>query len=750
MTLKTVMPTSPKQIRARIDRRLASWQPSDALPPAAEILMHELRVKHIDLEMQNEELQRAYADLEESRDRYIDLYESSPACYLTLSRDGLIASINLTGANMFGVARKDLIMRRFSNLVTPEDDARWAQLFISIMNNDPLQVHELALQNKAGKIFHVQLSSQRITSSDNTTCARIALTDITTSKLSKEAQRIAAIAFNAKEGIFIANAKGIILKVNQAFTDIMGYSAREAVGQTAHLFRSGRQTEDFYRTMWETIYQTGSWQGEIWNRRKNGEVFPEWLTIASIMDEDDCVTHYVVTFTDITQRKDATDKVERLAFFDHLTQLPNRRYLLDRLHQAAANSARSKNYIALLFIDLDNFKTINDSLGHDIGDLLLVTVAQRLQTCVREGDTVARLGGDEFVIMLDNLGQHQDHAAAHAKVVGEQILASLNAPYQLASHRCNNTPSIGVTLFNSQDEGVSDMFKRADFAMYSAKKAGRNTIRFFDPDMQAAISARATLETDLRMALAANQFSLYFQMQVRSGHVFGAEALLRWHHPVRGVIAPMEFIPLAEESGLILPIGQWVLEAACVQLARWNMHPQMRYLRLAVNISARQFHQRDFCAQVSSAIKKAAISPHNLKLELTESLVLDDIEEAIRKMRELKAIGVGFSMDDFGTGFSSLAYLTQLPLFQLKIDRSFVHNIGRAPSDAMIVQTIIGMADSLGLEVIAEGVETEAQRMFLEQRGCPNCQGDLFGKPVSLAEFERLSHQQSQPEQRCA
>ena len=454
------------------------------------------------------------------------------------------------------------------------------------------------------------------------------------------------------------------------------------------------------------------------------------------------ITNYVATFIDITVSKAAADKIERLAFYDPLTGLPNRRLLRDRLKSALASSHRSGRQGALLFIDLDNFKTLNDTLGHDMGDLLLQQVARRLESCVREGDTVARLGGDEFVVMLEDLSEQALDAAAQTEFIGDKILVALNQSYRLATHDFHSTASIGATLFNGHEQSIEELLKQADIAMYQAKTAGRNALRFFDPQMQASICARVALETDLRLALVENQFKLYYQPQFyHNGQVIGAEVLIRWQHPQRGLVFPADFIQLAEETGLILPIGQWVLETACAQIKIWESSAHTRHLQLAVNVSARQFRQPDFVEQVCQVLSRSAIRPGNLKVELTESLVLDDIDDTILKMHALREIGVRFSMDDFGTGYSSLSYLTQLPLDQLKIDRSFVHNIGIKATDAVIVQTIIGMANNLGMEVIAEGVETETQRAFLEQHDCQVCQGFLFSKPVPIEQFELLQRQ---------
>ena len=439
------------------------------------------------------------------------------------------------------------------------------------------------------------------------------------------------------------------------------------------------------------------------------------------------------------ERKQAERQIEHLAYYDSLTQLPNRRLFLDRLQQALAGCARSGRKGALLFVDLDNFKILNETAGHDVGDQLLVEVARRIGGCVRNGDTVARLGGDEFVALLEDLSSNRQEAAAETNEVGERILSALAQPYTIAGRQRHSAASIGVTLFIDAVDSLDELLKQADIAMYQAKSAGRNTLRFFDPEMQGALAARAVLESALRLAILDRQFTLFYQPQVAGGGgIIGAEALLRWRHPERGMVPPGEFIPLAEETGLILPIGQWVLEAACSRLKDWADDPRTRALRLAINVSARQFRQADFVDAVRRALESAGAPAAKLKLELTESLIIDDIEGTIAKMRALKDLGVGFSLDDFGTGYSSLSYLTRLPLDQVKIDQSFVRKLPDSANDAAVVVTIITLAKTLGIDVIAEGVETEAQRRFLERHRCPTYQGFLFSPPVDIAEFERL------------
>jgi diguanylate cyclase (GGDEF)-like protein/PAS domain S-box-containing protein len=455
-----------------------------------------------------------------------------------------------------------------------------------------------------------------------------------------------------------------------------------------------------------------------------------------------------VSIRDITERKQAQaaqalaiSEIDSLAFYDPLTHLPNRRLLMDRLAQALTASIHHARKSALLFVDLDNFKTINDTLGHHQGDALLVQVAQRLKTCVREGDTVARLGSDEFVVMLEDLSENALDAATQVEAVGEKILTTLGQDYPLDNGAHHSTSSIGVTLFDgSMPESSEEPLKRGELAMFKAKAAGRHTLCFFDAQMQADVSAHAALEADLREAVAKRQFLLHYQAQVvGSGRITGVEALVRWQHPQRGVVSPAEFIPLAEASGLILPIGQWVLETACAQLATWASQPALAHLTIAVNVSARQFRQADFVDTVMATLARTRAKPKLLKLELTESMLVDDVEGIIAKMGTLKGIGVGFSLDDFGTGYSSLTYLKRLPLDQLKIDQGFVKNIVTDTNDAAIAKMVIALAESTGLAVIAEGVELQAQADFLAHLGCHAYQGYLFSKPLPLAAFEALA-----------
>ena len=666
------------------------------------------------------------------------LIEASLDTLMMINAKGEITDINTATEKVTGMDRAALIGSDFSSRFTDPEKARsgYQQVFSLGFVID----YPLVIRHTSGSTIDVlyNFSAYR-DGNGNVLGVFAAARDITERKKTEADLRVAATAFESQEGMLVTDADNVILRVNSAFTKITGYSAQEVIGKNPRILQSGRQDTIFYATMWDSINNTGTWEGEVWNRRKNGEIFPERLTITAVKDQDGIVTNYVATLFDITLSKAAADEIERLAFYDPLTGLPNRRLLLDRLKPALASSHRSRRKCALLFIDIDNFKTLNDTLGHDFGDLLLQQVAERLTSCVREVDTVARLGGDEFVVMLEDLSEQTIDAVEQAEAVGNKILAMLNQPYLLATHHYHSTPSIGATVFSGHEQTIDELLKQADIAMYHAKASGRNALRFFDPQMQASITARVALETDLRLALTENQFEMYYQLQTTSNsQAVGAEALIRWHHPQRGLISPSDFIPLAEENGLILSIGKWVLEKACAQIKIWEGSEHTRHLQLAVNVSARQFRQADFVEQVNQILRSNAINPNKLKLELTETMILDDIDDTIVKMNALKAIGVHISMDDFGTGHSSLSSLRKLPLDQLKIDQSFVRDILSDIDDAVIVQTIIAMANNLGIEVIAEGVETEAQRIFLEQNNCRLCQGYLFSKPVPIEQFEQL------------
>jgi diguanylate cyclase (GGDEF)-like protein/PAS domain S-box-containing protein len=527
--------------------------------------------------------------------------------------------------------------------------------------------------------------------------------------------------------------------VNPALSALTEGGTNALLGKKPSEFPGGQDYIVFESKIRE-VFETGrDVEFELNLTSHTGKKFCTHIRLTAEHDSSGSIVTVMGVGRDISELNMERQKVNEMAFYDSLTGLPNRRLLINRLQRSLATSARSGLNNALIFIDLDNFKTLNDTLGHDVGDLLLREAAQRLTACMRQEDTVARMGGDEFVIILEKLSERVQEAEFQVGAFGRKILAILNQPYQLANHSRHITPSIGIVLFSGNQLSIDELMKRADIAMYQAKKIGRNTIRFFDLDMQTAVENRSSLEESMKQALPLQQFEIHYQPQVNdAGTIVGAEVLLRWQHPVHGTILPADFIPIAEETGLIVDIGLHVLKSACRQLKTWEKDPGKNHLHLSVNISARQFQQADFVEQITGIFESAEINPARMTLEITESMVLDNVHETIKKMHALKEKGVKFAMDDFGTGHSSLSGLKRLPLDQIKIDQSFVHDISENDDAAVIIQTIIAMGNNLGMEVIAEGVETAEQKDFLLQHHCVNFQGYFFGDPMPLDEFERV------------
>jgi len=560
-------------------------------------------------------------------------------------------------------------------------------------------------------------------------------------ELRKQKDLLVSIIQHAPIRVFWKDRESRYVGCNSQFAHDAGLAEPEELAGKTDYAMSWHEQAEFYRADDQAVMESGIPKLDFEEPQTTPDGRTIWLSTSKVplRGEDNQITGVLGIYTDITSRKQAEEQIHNLAYFDPLTGLPNRTLLLDRLKQAMTSGNRNGAFGAVLLIDLDNFKTLNDTLGHDMGDMLLKQVAQRLTLCVREGDTVARLGGDEFVVVLAGFSTGERDAATAIETVTEKILAALSQPYQLGNLHHHTTASIGVTLFKGDLASIDDLMKQADLAMYKSKAAGRNVIRFFDPSLESAVKVRAALEDDLRRGIVEKQLLLHYQPQMAGGQLTGAEVLVRWQHPQRGLVSPAEFIPLAEETGLILPLGHWVLETACTQLALWAGRPEMAHLTVAVNVSAHQFRQPDFVDQVLTVLKNTGAHPHRLKLELTESLLVSNVEELIEKMFALKGKGVGFSLDDFGTGYSSLSYLKRLPLDQLKIDQSFVRDVLVDINDASIAKTIIALAQNLGLGVIAEGVETEAQQEFLAGLGCHAYQGYFYSRPLPIDGFEQFA-----------
>jgi diguanylate cyclase (GGDEF)-like protein/PAS domain S-box-containing protein len=550
-----------------------------------------------------------------------------------------------------------------------------------------------------------------------------------------EKLHLAATVFEASsEGIMITDAGNNIVTVNRAFTEITGYAEEEVRGKNPRLLNSGRQEREFYLALWESLNRHGHWQGEIWNRRKNGELYPEWQVINVVRNGGGEVSHYIAVFSDISQRKYDEERIAYLAHYDPLTDLPNRVLFHDQLGRLLASSQRQEKPVAILLLDLDRFKNVNESLGHLFGDQLLQLVAQRLRSVVREEDLVARLGGDEYVAVLSDLGEVQN-----AALVAQKILDGFASPFSVDAQEISITASIGVSLYPDDGDTPDMLLKNAESAMYGAKQSGRNSYRFYTQSMNASVLSLLKMENAMHHALERGEFLLHYQPQadIATGRIVGMEALIRWRHPERGMIPPIEFIPLAEESGFIIPIGEWVLREACRQTKLWH-DAGYSDLCVAVNLSAVQFKQSNLTDVIQGAAEAAGLDLRCLELELTESLVMHNAEDVIKTLRQLKALNLQLSIDDFGTGYSSMSYLKRFPVDKLKIDQSFIRDISDDPADLAISQAIIALGHSLGLRVIAEGVETAAQLALLHANRCDEIQGYYFSKPVDAAAFTKL------------
>jgi diguanylate cyclase (GGDEF)-like protein/PAS domain S-box-containing protein len=680
-----------------------------------------------------------------SEDRFRSAFQNSPNM-VSIARleDGMLLEINNIFLETFGFERGDVIGRTSIDLDIWVDPGE-RQEMANALGRGEVYKSEVRLKRVDGSLLWGRLSAS-VFQHNGIPCYLTLVQDISEFKAAQQRLDAAQEALRASEQryrtVFEASlafcainrlSDGMYIDANRAFFDITGFQREEVIGQTwleLEVWADPKDRLNFVKTVRR---ETNCRNLECRFRKKNGEIF-SGLVSASII-EIEGVACLVSMTRDLSDAKIAAEQIRDLALYDPLTHLPNRRLLLDRLSQTP-NTRISRRKRALLFIDLDDFKTLNDTLGHQTGDLMLKEVAARLVTTIRDADTVARLGSDEFVVMLEHLSDVAEEAASHAETVAEKIRVALGKPYLLADRNYHKTCCIGIAIFGAHPGNPLDVLQQAEIAMSQAKAAGRNTVRFFAPALQASATDRVTMEEDLYEAIKARQFQLYYQPQVKGTKLVGVEALVRWKHPVRGILSPGDFIPLAEETGLILPLGDWILETACRQAAAWSSIKEMAHIPVAVNISARQFRQPGFVEEVLGTLVRTGANPRSLELELTETMLVEDFEEVIDKMRTLKFHGLAFSMDDFGTGYSSLAYLKRLPLDQLKIDRAFIRDIQEDPASGAIAQTIISLGRALGLSVVAEGVETEEQRKFLSRLGCNSFQGYLFSPPLPADEFE--------------
>lgn len=678
-------------------------------------------------------------------ERFHNIFRLIPNALTLQTMEGVLLDCSNTFCEMSGYTREEVLsqdVRALNLWVNPEQRIMFREL---LLRDGQIDNFEFQLRRRDDSVRTMQISARQITL-DSGPMMLSAAHDISDRKkaeldLQESAFHTQAILDNMFDGVVTINIKGVIESINKAACSIFGYRQEEVIGHniTALMPPYFKDKHNSYLQHHQHTLDTPvtNTLREVEGLRKNGSVFPMSLSISKVM-RDKGIT-FVGVIRDISQQRQDEEEIHHLAFYDALTNLPNRRLLFDRLQQAILTSSRTDQHGALMFLDLDHFKQLNDTLGHDIGDILLQQVADRLQACVREGDSVARMGGDEFVILIESLSTNPNEAATQTELIADKILAALGGPYTLREHAYVITPSIGIVVFLHQTETMDELLKKADVAMYQAKTVGRNNARFFDPAMQAAVSMRLKLETDMHRALEQHEFILHYQLQVDADSVpTGVEALVRWNHGKDDMIFPGEFIPLAEETGMILPLGQWVLETACAQLTEWAKSPKTAHLTMAVNVSVSQFAQPDFVSNVNNALRKTGANPHLLKLELTESMLLNDIDSVIIKMFQIKATGVSFSLDDFGTGYSSLTYLKRLPIDQLKIDKSFVRDLLTDPNDATIARTIVALGHSLNLKIIAEGVETAEQRDLLHDMGCDAYQGYYFAWPVLAEDLPRV------------
>ncbi|HEY9018154.1 EAL domain-containing protein [Thiomicrospira sp.] len=689
-------------------------------------------------------VERRTHDLLESEQRFRQMFEKHASPMLLVDPPtGEIIDVNQAAADFYGYKIEQLRHMNLSQINTLSDQelAKERNLAALQQRNYFVFTHRLA----NGKQRYVDVHSSPVLINGKTRLFSI-IHDSTSRVQFEERLKLHDTALNyAANAIAITDHQGIIIWANKAYSQLTGYSADEVKGKLLyHPDDVSDQDKTLYEQIQQVVREGQVWHGVLQQTHKNGDLYYEEVTITPVKDQQHQIRNFVAVVQDITQRRLAEQQIQNLAFFDPLTNLPNRRLLIDRLETVMAQTDRRQFHAALLFLDLDHFKVLNDSYGHHVGDKLLIDVAKRIQACIRSGDTVARFGGDEFVILLTELDSQAMKAAQQAKHVAEKIRESLGQVYFIEIDADTDkieytiSSSMGLTVFQDHDKSLEDLLKWSDMAMYQAKASGRNEVRLFDPEMQTQLDERASLEQDLRKAIEQEQLEVYYQPQVDAQcRILGAEALLRWQHPQRGFIPPGLFIPLAEETGLILNLGNWVLETACKQLAEWRHDPKLCLIQLAVNISAKQLRHPQFVEQVRQLVSQYEINPIMLKLELTESVLLSHREDSISKMNALRLLGIQFSMDDFGTGYSSLAYLKQLPLSQIKIDQSFIRDLVDDQMDAVMVQAIMSLGQKFNMSVIAEGVENQQQFDILRSYKCEFFQGYLFSRPVPIDHFKQ-------------
>lgn len=740
------MPIFPKKslyykvLRERIETLVTKHEQKNEFADQDELikLIRELNSYQIDLEIQNEQLKSTQAELLIAEKNNSQFFEQAPVGYLVLNANAEILKSNYTIHEWLNYSSREFQRHKyFPSLIYPEDLRIFNARFQAFFKRPENKRIELRLQRQHGSPMLVELSGRLIKpyapqlNGNDPPQLLLNIFDISDHEQLEEELRLAAKVFqNSDEGIMITNHQVRIVKVNPAFTTITGYSAEEVMNRSPSILQSNRHSKDFYRQMWNKINSEGQWQGEIWDQRKDGECYLGLLSINSIVDQNGKTSHFVGIFSDITRRRQAEQQIELMAHYDTLTELPNRVLFNEQLKHSIICATRHNQWVSVLFLDLDRFKTLNDTLGHFMGDLLLQGVAKRLKHCVRESDTVSRFGGDEFVIVLPDF-EDEHTAIVRTAEISQNILSELAKPFDLLGNKFTTSTSIGFAFFPKDGHSVSELIKNADVAMYHAKSLGRNNYQSYSDNMREQALTRSSLENDLRSALENNQLLLHYQpiVNLHTLEVIGFEALLRWQHPRLGFIAPDQFIPIAEETGLIIDIGDWVLRRACLQLKRW--HDQGKNIKMSVNLSARQFLQYDLFETVQEILDLHDLLPHYLELEITETMIMRNINEITTVLKKLKQLGISISLDDFGTGYSSLTYLKQFPINVVKIDRSFIRDILETQDDQVIVNAIISIAQHMGLDIVTEGIEQSEQVDYLKKQGCHFGQGYFFSIPLA-------------------
>jgi diguanylate cyclase (GGDEF)-like protein/PAS domain S-box-containing protein len=700
-------------------------------------LFDELRAKTAALEADIVRRREIEGALRRSENKYRELFWSNLDGIVISTLDGQVLDANPAFLNMMGYSLEQLKLLNFWSLVSQESQAlEHANLDDKVLRFGYCDEFEATYLNRLGSAVQVSVKTAALRDAGGQINAVWRMVhDISERLLSEQRMQLASKVYESTaEGIMITDANLLIRSVNRAFCNIFGYSQAQVLGQKPNMLSSGRQDAAFYRQMWQQLGSQGQWQGEVWNRRKNGEVFPEWLAINTVKNAAGEITHYVAIFSDLTERRAADERIHYLAHFDVLTGLPNRGHMQDRAALAVQNAAHDNRHLALLLVDLDRFKTINESLGHAAGDTLLQISAERIQAALGPGQTVARQGGDEFIVLLPDIGDASD-----ALRIAEQIIQDFVPQVNLANHAISITPSIGISVYPQDGCDFDRLLRSADAAMHHAKSFGCNSYRFYTADLNTRTQDMLAIESLLQLALSRDQFVLYYQPQVdmASGRIVGAEALIRWNHPDLGLLGPSHFIEIAEHRGMIVQIGNWVIRQACQQLATWYGVGLPR-ITLAVNLSALQFRQPELLHEIEQALQANALPGSALDIEVTESVIMEDVDMTSQTLDAFKRMGVQLSIDDFGTGYSSLSYLKRFKADKLKIDQSFVRDIPQDTDDSAIARAIINMAQTLNMKVVAEGVETLAQWQFMRQEGCDQIQGYLLSRPLPAHEFAML------------